>query len=146
VVTFQSGRKYEADVEFKLHVNEDLCTGCKVCEVICALTRFNVLNRSKSVIRVALPPLKGVVVCRQCEDPLCAKSCLAGAIRRSNGIVVVDYDKCTGCGLCVDGCVYGAMFWLREQGKPFKCDLCGGDPACLKACPVQALTLGGRFD
>lgn len=145
MIVFQLERKRKANVKLRLRVNEDLCIGCKLCEATCALTHFNAVNRGKSAIRIAIPPLNGVVVCRQCEDPPCAKPCSVKAISRNDAIVLIDYNKCIGCGLCVKGCIYNSMFWVREQGKPFKCDLCGGNPACLKACPVQAITVGGEL-
>jgi Fe-S-cluster-containing hydrogenase component 2 len=29
---------------------------------------------------------------------------------------------------------------VAESGKVQKCDLCGGDPACVTACPTGAIT------
>src|SRR5262249_58036894 len=52
--------------------------------------------------------------------------------------VVLD-DQCVGCKLCTIACPYGTMFYNRETQKAFKCNLCGGDPACATACPTQAI-------
>lgn len=54
------------------------------------------------------------------------------------GAVVVDYDTCTGCGECVDACPYG-LIDLNDDGFAYKCDLCAGDPECVKVCQPQAL-------
>jgi Fe-S-cluster-containing dehydrogenase component len=52
--------------------------------------------------------------------------------------VVVDAKKCDGCGECVPACPYG-MIDQYASGKAYKCDLCGGDPACANECHYGAL-------
>jgi Fe-S-cluster-containing hydrogenase component 2 len=32
------------------------------------------------------------------------------------------------------------MFYDTSTRKAFKCNLCGGDPACAEACPTAAIT------
>jgi Fe-S-cluster-containing dehydrogenase component len=49
---------------------------------------------------------------------------------------VVD-DKCVGCKLCTIACPYGTMFYDTSTRKAFKCNLCGGDPACAQRCPTR---------
>jgi anaerobic carbon-monoxide dehydrogenase iron sulfur subunit len=51
---------------------------------------------------------------------------------------VVD-DQCVGCKLCTIACPYGTMFYNPDTQKAFKCNLCGGDPACAHACPTEAI-------
>ena len=51
----------------------------------------------------------------------------------------IDKDECVTCHNCVLSCPFGAMFTHDDFDAPFKCDLCGGDPQCVKACPKQAL-------
>jgi Fe-S-cluster-containing hydrogenase component 2 len=52
---------------------------------------------------------------------------------------VVNDAQCVGCKLCTIACPYGTIFYDAERGKAFKCDLCGGNPACAAACPTQAI-------
>jgi Fe-S-cluster-containing dehydrogenase component len=52
---------------------------------------------------------------------------------------VVD-DRCVGCKLCTIACPYGTMFYDPSTRKAFKCNLCGGAPACAEACPTAAIT------
>jgi carbon-monoxide dehydrogenase iron sulfur subunit len=58
--------------------------------------------------------------------------------KNERGIVVVNAPKCTGCGDCVAACPYG-MIEQYEFGKAYKCDLCGGNPACVAECHFDAL-------
>ncbi len=48
-------------------------------------------------------------------------------------------DKCVGCKLCTIACPYGTVFYDPSTRKAFKCNLCGGDPACAHACPTAAI-------
>jgi electron transfer flavoprotein alpha subunit len=53
--------------------------------------------------------------------------------------LLIDEETCTGCGVCVDECPYGA---LEMKGDVVtvneKCTFCG---ACIDVCPVEALSL-----
>jgi Fe-S-cluster-containing hydrogenase component 2 len=85
------------------------------------------------------------VTCQQCEDAECRRACPEGAIvpdPKSN-LLVVDEQKCTGCGACLGACPFGIMAYDPEKKKAMKCDLCGGDPACVRYCPSKVLTLAG---
>lgn len=88
----------------------------------------------------AEPALDIAITCRQCADPPCAAACPTGAIRkRRDGLVEVEEARCIGCGACVEACPFGAI--TLADGKAIKCDLCGGDPACVKQCTPRALEL-----
>jgi Fe-S-cluster-containing hydrogenase component 2 len=81
------------------------------------------------------------VVCLQCDDPACAKSCLVNAIQRDpeTGAMVLNHDLCVRCMACVSACPFGCSIEDPGHHLVVKCDLCGGDPACAKFCPTKAL-------
>jgi len=54
--------------------------------------------------------------------------------------VVVDKDKCTGCGECVSACPLEAIS-MKDDKAEVDPDTCGGCGACIDVCPVGALTL-----
>jgi sulfite dehydrogenase (quinone) subunit SoeB len=98
--------------------------------------------------------------CLHCEDPPCVPVCPTGASykRKSDGIVLVDYDKCIGCKYCAWACPYGAREIDEARQVMTKCTLCvdridnptlaPGDrqPACVKACPTGARLFGDVKD
>ena len=49
---------------------------------------------------------------------------------------------CTQCdeAWCLHACLFGTINYVQETGKVQKCDLCGGEPACVEACPPAAIT------
>jgi carbon-monoxide dehydrogenase iron sulfur subunit len=67
--------------------------------------------------------------------------CPVKAISRDEelGRVFVDYDVCIGCRSCVGVCPFGAMSFNTIDRKVFKCDLCDGDPQCVRFCEVKAV-------
>lgn len=118
------------------------CTGCRFCELICSLTHEGVVNRRKARIRVVKNGIMNdvPVVCTQCVacgDDCCAEACPENAISMVDGVLIVDEDECDGCGACERTCRYGVIRVV--EGVARKCDLCGGDPACVKFCPLGAL-------
>jgi len=99
--------------------------------------------------------------CMHCADPVCMIGCPTGAIHRSQvgGSVVINDDTCIGCATCASSCPYsnirmaeindrrGEALIDSESGRPIlkatKCDLCStnpGGPACVRACPHDALS------
>lgn len=61
------------------------------------------------------------------------------ALDPATGAKVVLESVCVGCAVCTIACPYGTVFYNPETRKAFKCDLCGGDPACVTACPTEAI-------
>jgi len=83
------------------------------------------------------------VVCQQCRNPYCQTVCPVDAVGRDEktGAIIINRDKCTGCGLCAKYCYLGAIYFNKQEKVVMKCDLCDGSPACVKECPTGALEL-----
>jgi Fe-S-cluster-containing hydrogenase component 2 len=127
-----------------LTVNSEKCTGCRLCELVCSVVHEGVSNPAKSRIQVVKWEDEGLyvpMICQQCEDAPCMSVCPMGAISRDKdlGHVTVNYDVCIGCRSCVNICPFGAMNYNRSTKKVFKCDLCGGDPQCVRFCDEKAI-------
>jgi Fe-S-cluster-containing hydrogenase component 2 len=70
--------------------------------------------------------------------------CPSTAVRRNpeTGAMMVDDSRCVGCKMCVLACPLGSIGFDTYEGKSKKCDLCGGDPECVKVCTARALEYG----
>lgn len=83
------------------------------------------------------------VLCRQCKKALCSEACPIEAFYRNpdTGALLIDNEKCIGCGKCAEACPFGTLFLHPDRDIPIKCDLCDGDPMCVKHCPNNVLSL-----
>ncbi len=59
-------------------------------------------------------------------------------------MVVIDEEKCDGCGLCVPSCAEGAIQIIDGKAKLISDNLCDGLGACLGDCPQGAITIEKR--
>jgi len=129
-------------MEKQIFVNPELCTGCNRCAYVCSAVKEGVFQPSKARIHINNFPLRGYSVpsiCFQCPKPDCMKACSEEAITKNDdGVVIVNPEKCNGCGSCVDACPYG-MIEMATGNIAVKCDYCGGDPACVKECEPGAI-------
>jgi Fe-S-cluster-containing hydrogenase component 2 len=124
-----------------LAVHPEECSGCRTCELICALQNHKENNPAKAALRVrGLFPSPGrydLRICDQCGE--CAEVCPTEAIRRrSDGVYVIDPEECTGCLACVQVCPYEVIFTHESMDVPIKCNACG---ECVTYCPKQVLAL-----
>ncbi len=127
-----------------LMINHEKCTGCRRCEMVCSVYHEGVLNPAKARIKVVKWEWEGLYIpmsCRQCVDAPCMNVCPVKAISRdeAQGLVSVDQNVCIGCRSCVAVCPFGAMNFNTDTRKVFKCDLCDGDPQCVRFCDMKAV-------
>jgi Fe-S-cluster-containing hydrogenase component 2 len=121
------------------------CTGCKLCELACSLRKVGECNPAKSRIRIIDWNNGGIflpVFCQQCIDGSCMAACPNGAIYRDYEMnrVMVDYDRCISCKMCISACPFGAIGFDEDRRKIIRCDLCDGDPQCVRFCDSKALS------
>jgi Fe-S-cluster-containing hydrogenase component 2 len=130
------------------------CTGCKHCEIACSkFHESNVIWPAASRVRVhEYPPsIEFPVLCYQCADAPCVRECPASAlsVNAETGTIVIDTQQClrisegTDCTVCIDACPGDTIHIHPTENVPMFCDLCNGDPECVKVCPSQSLTANG---
>jgi molybdopterin-containing oxidoreductase family iron-sulfur binding subunit len=158
------------------------CVGCFGCQLACKAengTRPGTLwarvvrqetGAFPDVRRYSLP-----LLCMHCENPPCREVCPTGAtVKRPDGVVTVDADKCVGCRHCMMVCPYNARYYQDEEltyfpgqgpnpyeqaayqrhptGVVEKCDFCiarvqcGLEPACAANCMTRARIFGDLDD
>ena len=148
------------------------CVGCNSCTTACKIanhlptdpipptclsaTTLSVIelkNISPTLNKPVLKPVKWA--CMHCENPACVASCPVGALTKAaDGHVAYDENICIGCRYCMAACPFGIpkYDWASPDPKIVKCtQACMADgtrnqPACVQACPNQALLFGNRTD
>lgn len=124
-----------------IRVDVSKCTGCKQCESVCAFFHTGRVNNHLSRIKVMNlyeTGIDGPVVCNQCTERYCMK-CPENALTIGKfGEVIVSPTMCILCGTCEKNCPIGALEIFNEI--VYVCDLCGGNPKCVKACTEGAIT------
>ncbi len=122
------------------------CNGCKECETACATRHAGYRRIARKRIEVMgtgsgegdfFVPF----TCQQCVDPPCLAVCPKNAITRDLDLarVVLDTRLCVGCRMCVAACPTGSMAFAHDRGFAYKCDLCDGEPQCVRVCEKKAL-------
>ena len=113
--------------------------------------------------------------CMQCDNAPCVRACPVDAtFKRTDGIVMMDQDRCIGCRNCIAQCPYSARSfnWAEpphspeELGRPYsveynyphrkgvveKCIFCpemlrqGKLPACANDCQMGAVYFGDEYE
>jgi Fe-S-cluster-containing dehydrogenase component/DMSO reductase anchor subunit len=146
----QPGQQYAFEVDL------DRCSGCKACVTACH--SLNGLYETETWRDVgllvggtrSLPVLQHVTAaCHHCLQPACMIACPVNAYEKDTltGIVKHLDDQCFGCQYCTLACPYDVPKYHASKGIVRKCDMCssrlavGEAPACVQACPHQAIAI-----
>ena len=92
------------------------CIGCQACTVACINENDVPEGSFRTIVSTyavkqneqAGQPAGTYVLprlCNHCDEPPCVPVCPVGAtFKRADGLVLVDGDRCVGCGYCVLAC------------------------------------------
>jgi formate dehydrogenase iron-sulfur subunit len=142
--------------QYAFEVDLDRCSGCKACVTACH--SLNGLDEEEAWRDVGLlrsddwrAPFQATVTtaCHHCVDPGCLSGCPVLAYDKDpvTGIVRHLDDQCIGCQYCIMKCPYEVPKYSAKRGIVRKCDMCssrlrhGEAPACVQACPSQAIRI-----
>lgn len=139
-------------------VDLDRCCDARACMGACKQENNVALgsswNRTYTVTTGDFPNTETYfipIMCQHCRKPPCVPACPNGAFyKRSDGIVLIDNDKCTDCveKPCMKSCPYNAISYNEEEKVAEKCTLCahlvdqGKPPACVTSCCAEAYIFG----
>ena len=136
------------------------CVGCRACTVACKSENnvpdgvFRTWVRYEEVGTYPdTKPRYLPLFCNHCDNPPCVPVCpVMATYKRDDGLVLIDFEDCIGCGYCIQACPYGARHINPTQRTADKCTLCvqrldaGQKPACISTCVGNALTVGDLND
>ena len=135
------------------------CVGCSDCVVACQTENNVPVGFCRDwVVEVVDGTYPNVSIelrserCNHCNNSPCVRCCPTGASHfEEGGIVVVNPNKCIGCGACIQSCPYDARY-SHPEGYVDKCTFCirrvkqGSDPACVSVCPTKCMYFGDLSD
>jgi Fe-S-cluster-containing hydrogenase component 2 len=122
----------------RIRVMKEKCSGCRLCETMCSLYHVRAVNTEKSAIRIDKDDLDTSMntpfVCRQCKT----MTCLEGEMV----VPEAERKKFIWPGQRSSKCPFHALNPFGN--KSYHCDLCGGNPQCVKVCTTGAISLSAR--
>lgn len=145
--------------ELIILIDPERCMGCRSCEIACAIEHSisknlyaALIEKPKPKPRITVLPVSNFTVpmrCQHCKDAPCMAVCPTQAIQRTDEeFVILNPEKCIGCLMCALACPFGHPRYEKEYKTVIKCDFCidrireGREPACVEACPTEALKFG----
>ncbi|WP_297597200.1 4Fe-4S dicluster-binding protein [uncultured Cetobacterium sp.] len=87
------------------------CCGC-CCEALVAAKKFGVLH---PVETTSFIPKINYETCINCGK--CFKTCPVNAIKKENGVVVIQEELCLGCGVCGRICPKNCILLMPRENK-----------------------------
>lgn len=127
-----------------IKINIEQCIGCMACVLACSITNTESFSYNNAVMKLVKSEpieLSEPYMCSNCTNIKCIEACPFDAIGMSEnyGIPIINYDKCTSCGLCAKSCNYGIIRIKHDGNRVYKCDFCNGIPACATSCIPGAI-------
>jgi len=174
-VSIEESHKGIPGRKFVMVIDLAKCKNARRCVEVCQ--KGHHLPKSQEFMKVYLlqdsdksAPYWFPKPCFHCDNPLCVSVCPVGATyKRSDGIVLIDNERCIGCKFCMTGCPYSTRVfaWKHypefdedkeayspeasspgKEGTVSKCDFCpdlirvGKLPYCAQACPMGVIYFG----
>lgn len=95
-------------------VDTSRCVGCGLCAKECPKKIISMIPQEAATVVYCSSRDKGADARKACKNACigckkCEKICPDQAITVTNHCAVIDYTKCTGCGLCVENCPTGCL-------------------------------------
>ena len=148
--------KPEKGQQYAFAVDLDRCTGCKACVSAChSLNGLEVDETWRDTGLLVGSELDAAyhqtvtTACHHCLEPGCLEGCPVKAYEKDEETGIVRHldDQCIGCQYCTMKCPYDVPKYSKKLGIVRKCDMCherlavGEAPACVQACPHEAITI-----
>ena len=119
----------------KIKIDKRKCSGCHLCEMVCSLFHMGVINPEKSAVRIQKDDLSTSlnvpILCLQCKE----MKCLEGEDTGEGS----ERETFTWDRRRAEKCPFNALTVFAD--KAYHCDLCGGNPQCVKVCTPQAIRI-----
>jgi len=130
----------------KLEILPEACTGCNACLYACSLEKFQVFSNRNVFLKIEKDERESLsypLSCGNCEGNPCLDVCAFNAIKFDDSLNIPNIDSalCVGCRKCIQECPFGIIHFDEGKLKANKCDLCKGDPACVKVCIPGAIKI-----